>query len=124
MEKEELSNTSPKCEKWFRFRGMCFGKRYGGADARIAVMAPTVKELREKVAIELANKKLEVSYSYVDRVLVLICKNGPVEEGIVRKDALNASRFLKEVQSSETYKKVLIGKISEIANRTKEALHD
>jgi len=123
MGKRELlsATTTLKSEKWFRFRAMCFGRRYGGQDERVAVMAPSIKELRERVAVELAERRLDITYSYVDRILVHLYKEGPVESGLVRRGVLDATRFIREVKSSDTYKKILLKKINDIGQRAKEA---
>jgi len=109
---EVLSYATPKSEKWFRFRGICFGRRYGGVDERIVVMAPSIRELREKLAKTLAEKTLEITYSYVDRILVHFYEQGPVESGVVRKGVLDATTFLKEVQLSDTYKSILLRRLN------------
>jgi len=123
MGKRELLSstiTSPKSEKWFRFKGLCFGRRYGGTDDRIEVMAPTVRELRKKLAKELAEKKVEINYACLDRILVHLYKGGPLESGLIRRDVINGMQFVKETQLSNTYRDLIAQKVREITQRTKE----
>jgi len=130
--KELLSSTTtiPIQEKWFRFRGMCLGKRYGGADSRIEVMAPTIRQLRGKLAKELADPErsycgvVEVTFAYVDRVLVHLYEGGPQESGLVRKSVIDGMKFVKETQLSDTYKDIMIQKIRAITQKAKEARNE
>ena len=91
-------------EKWFRFRGMCFGKQRLFGRKMVEVMAPTVKSLREKLAYEIGSHDFELAHSYVDRILVHIYDGGVVESGVILRGAISGRKFIEEAQELDIYK--------------------
>lgn len=95
-------------KKWFRFKGLYFGKRFGRENVRMELFAPTISLLKDKVATELAEKDIEPLFSAVDRVEIRLSKDEEMLSfSTLMRNVVNGTEFTRDVIDSDLYKELM-----------------
>lgn len=87
-------------KKWFRYKGLYFGKRFGTENRKIEVLAPTIAMLRAKLAVELDIFNIDkMTHAKMDRVEVFVSNDGSAEVArVLVGNIFDAKAFEKQTE--------------------------